>query len=62
MGREDLNDEDDFEELETGDSDDDLEPETVIDVSLDARRRLEERLEERRLQKMIGDLDYDLDE
>ncbi len=62
MGREKLDDEDDFEEVDMTDSDDDLELEAGFDSSVDVRRRLEDRLEERRLQKALGDLDYDLDD
>ncbi len=55
------------EELETtGDDDEEIvnvEPERVrnIAVSMEARRKLEDRLEKRRLERLIRDYDFDLD-
>lgn len=55
------------EELETtGDDDEEIvnvEPERVrnIAVSMEARRKLEDRLEKRRLEQLIRDYDFDLD-
>lgn len=54
----------DFEEVEGEDMDtehsgaDDL-LDSKADTELDARRRLEERLEEQRLQKQLADYDFD---
>lgn len=55
------------DELETTSEDDDeivnVEPERVrnISVSMEARRKLEDRLEKRRLEQLIRDYDFDLD-
>lgn len=52
---------DDFEEFD----EDAEETEAVvvpIDRSLEARRRLEDKLEERRLSRLIRDYDFDLDD
>lgn len=52
---------DDFDEFE-----EDVEDSEAEDVpvyrSLEARRRLEDKLEERRLSKLIRDYDFDLDD
>lgn len=59
MSGEDALDDDDFD-AEEGDTE--VEPrveEVVKVVSSESRRRLEDKLEERRLQKMIRDYDFD---
>ena len=55
-------DDDDLDDIDMDDehSVDDLKPSPVSD--LEARRRLEERLEERRLSRMIRDYDFDIDD
>ncbi|WIO73343.1 hypothetical protein QP938_08505 [Porticoccaceae bacterium LTM1] len=61
MGREQLDD--DFEEVESEEvSDDDVVTNITAGMEIDARRRLEERLEQRRLQRELGDYDYDFDD
>ncbi len=60
-----MNEEGDIE-LEDVGMDDESEKEEVVKSSpagdLRARRRLEARLEERRLEKLIRDYDFDIDE
>lgn len=53
---------DDFD-VEEGDAGQETEAAEVVVkiVNSEARRRLEDRLEERRLQKLIRDYDYDID-
>lgn len=59
MSGEDALDEDDFD-AEDGDTDVGPSAEEVVKVvSSESRRRLEDKLEERRLQKMIRDYDFD---
>lgn len=61
MSGEDALDEEDFD-AEEGDSEDEQEAEaTVKVVNSESRRRLEDKLEERRLQRLIRDYDFDLD-
>ncbi|MEZ5529986.1 MAG: hypothetical protein R3E57_08660 [Porticoccaceae bacterium] len=61
MSGEDALDEEDFD-AEEGESEDEPEAEaTVKVVNSESRRRLEDKLEERRLQRLIRDYDFDLD-
>lgn len=62
MSGEEALEDDDFD-AEESDAGQETEPAEVIVkiVNSEARRRLEDRLEERRLQKMIRDYDYDID-
>lgn len=60
MSGEDALEDDDFE-VEDGENEEEKEPEGTKAVNSESRRRLEDRLEERRLQKMIRDYDFDLD-
>lgn len=55
--------EDDDLDVEEGDAGRETETAEVVVkiVNSEARRRLEDRLEERRLQKLIGDYEYDID-
>lgn len=58
MGREQLDD--DFEEVDGEEvSDDDVVTSITAGMAIDARRRLEERLEQRRLQRELNDYDFD---
>jgi hypothetical protein len=59
MGEEEVLDNDDFQ-LEDEVTDEGTEDQLHVE-NYDIRRRLEDQLEERRLQKMIQDFDYDLD-
>lgn len=59
----DVNDDDDLEDIDMDDStDNDDEVKTSPATDLEARRRLEARLEERRLNKLIQDYDFDFDD
>lgn len=60
MSDEDDNDLDDMDEVEDDDSvqEEPEKPSPIADLA--ARRRLEDRLEERRLQKLIQDYDFDI--
>ncbi|WP_438950857.1 PA3496 family putative envelope integrity protein [Porticoccus sp.] len=62
MSGEDALEDDDFD-VEEGDAGRETETAEVVVkiVNSEARRRLEDRLEERRLQKLIGDYEYDID-
>lgn len=62
MSGEEALEDDDFD-VEEGDAGRETETAEVVVkiVNSEARRRLEDRLEERRLQKLIRDYDYDID-
>ncbi len=60
MSGEDAVDDDDFD-VEDDDNVEEQEAEPIKVMTSESRRRLEDRLEERRLQKMIRDYDFDLD-
>ncbi|TNE76053.1 MAG: hypothetical protein EP334_09110 [Gammaproteobacteria bacterium] len=60
MSGEDALEDEDFE-VEDGENEEEQESEGAKAVNSESRRRLEDRLEERRLQKMIRDYDFDLD-
>ncbi|WP_461482128.1 PA3496 family putative envelope integrity protein [Porticoccus sp.] len=61
MSGEDALEEDDFD-AEDGETAAEPNAEEVVKVvNSESRRRLEDRLEERRLQKMIRDYDFDVD-
>lgn len=61
MSGEDALEEDDFD-AEDGETAAEPSAEEVVKVvNSESRRRLEDRLEERRLQKMIRDYDFDVD-
>ncbi|TNF01548.1 MAG: hypothetical protein EP323_09425 [Gammaproteobacteria bacterium] len=59
MSGEDAVEDDDFD-VEDDDTEE-QEAESIKVMTSESRRRLEDRLEERRLQKMISDYDFDLD-
>ena len=54
--------EDDLDDISLEDEEEVAEVKLPITTNLEARRRLEDRLEERRLNKMIRDYDFDLDD
>lgn len=60
MSGEDAVEDDDFD-VEDDDNTEEPEAESIKVMTSESRRRLEDRLEERRLQKMIRDYDFDLD-
>ncbi|MCV6605458.1 MAG: hypothetical protein OIF34_09140 [Porticoccaceae bacterium] len=61
MSNEELDDTD-FEDMEMDDNDTELETGRSGNPSIDARRRLEARLEEEQLKRQLNDYDFDLDD